>query len=167
MRYLQLLGLTLLAASPILWAQHHHSHGEAQLYLTYSNATLTIEFISPAMDILGFEGDASSKTQTEAIAKLQQTLRTADALFTLSGSECTLQSQHSKVTHAEHSEVTHAEHSEVQAHYQFTCDKEQAPAITLTLFDHFPSLHRVEGFAVIDKEQQYRELEKGSAHWKL
>ncbi len=159
MRYLQLFGLTLLAASPILWAQHHHSHGEAQLYLTYSNATLTIEFTSPAMDILGFEGDTSSKTQTEAIAKLQQTLRTGDTLFTLSGSECTLQSQHSN--------VTHAEHSEVQAHYQFTCDKKQAPAITLTLFDHFPSLHRVEGFAVIDKEQQYQELEKGSAHWKL
>ena len=159
MKYHLIALIAALLTTTAYAQQHHHTHGKAQLYLTYASSQLHVEFNSPAMDVLGFEGEPATDQQKQAVQQLKQTLSKPAALFTLGGNRCGLKSQHT--------DISQDHHSDVHASYQFTCEGEPAPDISLTLFDQFPSLHQVEVFAIINDKQQYRTLDANSEAWKF
>ena len=61
-----------------------HVHGHASLQLALEGSRLTLSLESPLEALLGFEHSPRNATEREAVRRLGQGLRQADALFTLS-----------------------------------------------------------------------------------
>ena len=77
------LPLCLIAAIPLANAQslESHVHGEATLNLVSGDRQLQVEFISPAMNLLGFERGPASDEETESLNTVIQDLQSAEWLL--------------------------------------------------------------------------------------
>ncbi len=76
------------AASGI--SQEAHVHGIAELFVVLEGEWLDIELHSPAMNLLGFEHQASSSEERAKINRVKDTLANADSLFQLGSAQCQL-----------------------------------------------------------------------------
>jgi hypothetical protein len=166
-----LLGVTgLLYASESEHEQHEaHVHGEARLLVALEADTLEIEFLSPAMNMVGFEHQPQTETQTQAVKAAIDTLKQPDLLFTLpSAAKCapvdieveTPLSRHDTDTH-EHSHKDES-HSDFTCHYHYRCgDTSRLESIETKLFEHFPGIHVLEVQSISSKGQQKLDLTPG------
>lgn len=123
--------------------RHHgaHEHGHGVLNIAIEGNNVEMEFETPAMDIVGFEHDPSTKEQHEAIEKATTTLsKDALSLFGLSkAAGCTIQKADVVRRHAdedhdeEHENYTKAEddhdgdedHSKTAKHDEYDHDHEE------------------------------------------
>ncbi len=96
--------LSLLA--PLAFAQQSaHVHGIATLNLAIEGDELEIEFVSPADNIVGFEHEASTSAERDAIKAAIAKLENATALFDLpAAAGCKLHEAEVRHTHDEHDE---------------------------------------------------------------
>ncbi|MEM8497162.1 MAG: DUF2796 domain-containing protein [Pseudomonadota bacterium] len=113
-----------------------HVHGAAEITLAMEGHTLEIMLTSPAISVLGFENQARSDAQLQAVADAEKTLSNGADLFDFSGTQCTLleadvdlsavqAEQQSQDEHHDHHSSAHKEpassHSDISAHYRFSC----------------------------------------------
>ncbi|MES9961187.1 MAG: DUF2796 domain-containing protein [Sedimenticola sp.] len=184
------LGVSLLALSisaTIAASEHDHEHeqheahvhGEATLLIALEGKALEIEFLSPAMNIVGFEHQPTDKAQYEAVESAMADLKKADMLFTLPGEAgCTLESveidsalagqeeeAHEHAHEHEH-EKEHEEevHSDFTGHYHFDCSNpDKISRIGVNIFEQFPGTEAIEVQSISKGGQQKIDLTPGNS----
>lgn len=145
-----------------------HTHGVANLTLAFENGTLEVQFESPAMSLLGFEHTPETPKQIETIEKAKTLLSSSMNVISIGGADCSSDkvsidilgpagqalihgsvhdqghSHHpSKQQHVEN-KPSSVSHSEVIALYGFDCtDNSQSPSVSISLFDHFSGLEKI------------------------
>ncbi|MCU7805702.1 MAG: DUF2796 domain-containing protein [Candidatus Thiodiazotropha sp. (ex Lucinoma borealis)] len=146
-----------------------HVHGEAQLFVAQEGNVLEIELLSPAMNIVGFEHQPSSKVQTQAVETAIATLKQPTRLFNLpSAAGCSVESAEAASPQAvhDHHEHDHQDHkhqdethSDFTGHYRFECSAiTQLEVIRIDLFKHFPGIERIEAQTVSNRGQHKIDL---------
>lgn len=91
--FVSVMGLGLIYGAAYVSAEQiathgAHEHGRAKLMLVAEKQQLTLQFESPAMNIVGFEHEAKTKEQKTLIREAVNTLAKADALFDIVGGQC-------------------------------------------------------------------------------
>ncbi|TQV70582.1 DUF2796 domain-containing protein [Exilibacterium tricleocarpae] len=149
-------------------AQKAHVHGTAVLTLAVEYKNLEIQFESPATNLVGFEHDASSPDEKQAVKQAEAILESSDLLFSFFGTSCEPEEttvdmagvtgdQHGHHDHSRgHNESTHSEstHSEIRAHYRFVCkDAESLKSVSTALFHRFPGIEAINAIWVSASQQ--------------
>lgn len=134
-----------------------HEHGAAQLNIAQDGRVITAEFVSPAINLVGFEHMARDADEEKAVRDAIALLEDGGSLFRFKGTECALESALVKAegllapvsgearhadehehehedeqhdTHASEHDGEHADeegHSEFEATYRFNCQSEDMP----------------------------------------
>ncbi|MES9834708.1 MAG: DUF2796 domain-containing protein [Candidatus Thiodiazotropha sp. DIVDIV] len=160
-----------LFASEVEHEQHgSHVHGEAQLLVAIEGDSLEIEFLSPAMNIVGFEHQPRNEAQIEAIASATDTLKRPDLLFTISpAAKCTAESievESPPVDHEMHDHGIHHHeeegHNDFTGHYHYKCtDIQQLERIGVELFKLFQGTEAIQAQTISKRGQQKIDLTPG------
>ncbi|WP_159084015.1 ZrgA family zinc uptake protein [Saccharobesus litoralis] len=100
-----------------------HVHGEAELMLVLEHNKLAIEITTPAANLVGFEYQASTKQEKQAVAKAQAYLRQANKVFTLTGGDCHLHHSHADFSSVLTSHDQHHDDHDKHAHDKQTHEK--------------------------------------------
>ncbi|WP_024600364.1 ZrgA family zinc uptake protein [Pseudoalteromonas sp. TAE56] len=118
-----------------------HVHGEGELLIAQEGSLLQMQFIIPAADALGFEHQAASSSDKNAINVLAQQLKNSSHAIDIKG-QCILQSTENSLahSHSEHDEHDEHDHHNVEATYNFNC-KTPVIGFSVTLFNLMPSLN--------------------------
>ena len=177
MKPLQLTLLASIAATP-LFAQETremdaHVHGVSTLELAIEDGMLELSLLSPGMDIVGFEYEASSDADKDAVEAAIRALLVPENVVTLpDAADCRLTEvlahlhsddhahedaddhMHEGENHAEGAEHDHEEgarHSEFHASYSFACaHPEELTTIGFPFFDTFENAQEIEAQYVTD-----------------
>ena len=146
--------------------QSAHVHGTAAINLAIEGEELEIEFVSPAGNIVGFEHEAVTPGERQAIRDAIEQLKEGHALFDLPhAASCSLHVADVKHGHQEEEDPTdgrghgaegddhdghgHTEekadstHSEFHAHYHYECDGSPITEIGVRLFEHWPRIEEI------------------------
>ena len=133
-----------------------HVHGAAELMLAAEGNRIEIILNVPAMSVVGFESQAVSAEQQQAVSDADALLRNPDQLFSLRGGQCGLEDtqvdfsaitgvsldtekehhteeeHHTDDEHAAHEHSTHEEaavdedHGDIAVQYHFNCNNSAA-----------------------------------------
>ena len=127
-----------------------HVHGAAELMLAAEGNRIEIILNVPAMSVVGFESQAVSAEQQQAVSDADALLRHPYQLFSLRGGQCVLEDtqvdfsaitgvsldteeeHHTDDEHAAHEHSTHEEaavdedHGDIAVKYHFNCDNSAA-----------------------------------------
>lgn len=187
-RLLLALPLTLLPLTAAMAADVHehgslgaHEHGVGRVDAVLEGQTLEFEFDSPAMNILGFEHEATSAEDKAKIVAARELLQKSHALFSVpEAAFCSVKSQKlesplfgDKVEDHDHDgdkkDGEHHEHSEIHGHYVFVCD---APGVITRLdltqiFKAFPATQKIMVQAVSPRGQFGTEATPSKASFKF
>ncbi|MCU7812851.1 MAG: DUF2796 domain-containing protein [Candidatus Thiodiazotropha sp. (ex Notomyrtea botanica)] len=175
-----ILSISLLASLNQLYAaesdheQHEaHVHGEAKLLVALEGNTLEVEFLSPAMNIVGFEHKPTKESQIHAVESAIMTLKQPNKLFGISSDagckpgsievESPL-AGHDEHNHSDeaHNDEQEGEHSDFTGHYHFLCtDTSQLKSIEITIFKQFPGTEVIEVQSISKQGQQKIDLTPG------
>ncbi|PAT41813.1 DUF2796 domain-containing protein [Vandammella animalimorsus] len=168
-------------------AQRPHVHGVAHLDVALEGKQLLLELTSPQADITGFEHEARSKQDKEALRKARQQLKQAASLFSPSAAAaCELKKvdidglehdhdhdhddhPHGKKRDHDHDHDDKHEHADVEVSYRFDCARPEAlEAIEVQLAKTFTSLHTIEVQLAMPQGQFQRTLKSGQTRlsWK-
>jgi hypothetical protein len=167
-----IFSLSLIIANGLAYGSEvhdAHTHGVANLTLAFENGVLEIQFESPAMSLLGFEHKPKTQEQIDTIEKTKALLSSSTNVISIGGASCSFKRvsvdilgpaghastyQHRQEHgHGDHdSDQQHVanesygvSHSEVSALYNFDCaDDEQLPFVTVSLFEHFSGLEKID-----------------------
>jgi len=137
-----------------------HEHGVGRLDIALDGKALEFELDSPAMNIVGFEHEATTDEDKAKLMAAREVLLKSQALFNLPEvARCAVASQrlesplfgdkadadHDDDENAKGAEHHH-EHSEIHAHYQFICDNASAlNTFDLTqIFKSFPATQKIQ-----------------------
>lgn len=125
MKSLILSAAAVLAASPLAAQETRelsaHVHGVSTLELAVEHGRVEMNLLSPGMDIVGFEYEASSEADKDAVdAAIRQLLRPEDVVTLPAAAECRLAEVlvhlHSGAHHHEGEEHMHAHEGEGHDH---------------------------------------------------
>lgn len=127
-RYAFKMLLVLLTGATIGWLsieaqaeEHHHHgahvHGIAHLNVALEGKNLYMEFVSPAANIVGFEHAPKNQAQREAVEAARETLKNAEAVFTLPPAAGARLVEASVVSEAEHNAHHDTEHGHEDEHH--------------------------------------------------
>lgn len=156
------LSLLLLVSSSSLYASEHehhaaHVHGEAKLLIAVEDNRLEIEFISPAMNIVGFEHLPVDEAQQRAVQSALETLKRPELLFSLEvAADCipvSVEVASPLAGHHMHADEEEG-HSDFTGHYQFQCAAaSRLERIDVELFKRFPGTEVIEVQSVSKRGQ--------------
>ncbi|MCX4028706.1 DUF2796 domain-containing protein [Endozoicomonas sp. SM1973] len=163
-----------------------HEHGHAQLNIAQEGSTVTMQFISPAMNIVGFEHQPKTEEQKTQVKQAIKQLENGNALFGFpEKAGCKLTSakvetalmeahddhddehgekeKHHKKDHHDdedhHDEHKEESHSEFEVEYSFSCSQpKQFHQLQVRLFETFKGIEEVRTQYISDKGQQGFEL---------
>jgi len=119
--------------------QQPHVHGAAQLLVVLEGGQLYIELHSPAMNLLGFEHEATTTGQKAVADSARNTLTDAEKLFQFRPGICHMTEQTVNVEtaletpddngntqrsdeHGEHAHEAHG-HRDIEARYRYRCEE--------------------------------------------
>ena len=145
-----------------------HVHGHATANATYESDVLNIELSFSSVDIFGFEHAPKNEKQHKKIAQSIAILEKANNLFQFKkNNACVIDTvdisseivESDANAHHEHEEHGHDDenneetHSDVTANYSFKCSENALESIEFIMFDHFPTLEKIEVQFISDKHQ--------------
>ena len=139
-----------------------HEHGTARLMLAIEGNVLEMEFISPAMNLVGFEHQPANPQQRKVVHQAIETLKAADRIFILpKQAACKLLEAEVETGLAtdghEHGKESHAE---FHTHYHFRCNNiAELKQIDVQLFSHFPATHELDVEMITGSGQKAVELD--------
>lgn len=138
--------LTLCGGGNHILAQElsSHVHGSAELNVAIAGNQLQLEFISPAMNLFGFERAPSSAAEAELIERIMSELLTAewlvgDALSHCKASLVALESPEFTHNHSHGDES----HGNLRAQYRFDCPIKLANELSLNAFFSFEGIREI------------------------
>ncbi len=158
-----------------------HVHGLSNLALAIEENVIEMEFSSPAINLVGFEHQATTQQDIEMIKRAKLKLQQYNELYTFIGARCSIESSsinvsnilddnpknsnktHEDKHHHEHSHNDESDtHSEVIANYRFSCKNlTTLKSIKVSLFEYFSSIDKVNAMWVTDEGQGSVILDKG------
>ena len=182
--------LLLLFLIAKVHAEEAHIHGLATLTLALEGNSLEIEFESPAANLVGFEHQAESAKEKQAVKAAEVILGiTCNAIFIFwqrlsvkrCGSGYIRAEEEDHDDHGHHHEHHHSSHddhkghsdksdshSEIKAHYHFSCNQEkQLESVSTALFSQFPGIENINAMWVTDTVQGSKILAPNSAEFSL
>lgn len=167
-----LLSSILFIATPAISSEQHHEHrehgahehGKAVLNVALDGQKLFIELESPAMNIVGFEHEAHSQEDKQAVNKATKLLHQGEALFVLPNkAQCQLVDIDIDSELLEHNDHEghddHDGHSEFHAQYEFACKTMSAlNNINLQILHTFEGIHELKVQLISDHGQSTSEM---------
>lgn len=136
-----------------------HQHGQAQLNIAIEKNEIEVEFLSPAMNLLGFEYKPSSTEDKRQFVKTLTTLRKGEELFLLKSCQLKESDIHSTlietahvddhsghkrdVSEHDHDSAHKDNHSDFSVHYHFHCPDGVPDRVQTDLFMQFSGLESV------------------------
>ncbi|HEX8593694.1 MAG TPA: DUF2796 domain-containing protein [Pseudomonas sp.] len=151
-----------------------HEHGVGRLDVALEGKTLEFELDSPAMNIVGFEHEATSTEDKAKVLAAREILLKPNALFSMpEAAQCSVTSLKLESPlfgdkpdaedhdHDDHAKVEgHEAHSEIHGRYTFACN---APAVLKTLdlsqiFKSFPATQKLQVQLISPKGQSGAEV---------
>lgn len=184
-----LLGQTAGAGQESFRQHGAHVHGVGQLNVALEGDRLWMEFISPSINIVGFEHSPGTHEQKQIIDNAIQTLRDPEQVFAFAPEagcrmttvdvETTILKEghhkrddghhaHEEEKRHDHGEHNEEAHSEFQATYEFQCTKpDRLEYIDVLLFERFAGTEEIEAQIIGPGGQRSAELTPGSARLRL
>lgn len=178
--------LQLTAGGNVAVAQglDSHVHGEAELNVALVDQQLQIEFISPAMNLLGFERAPTTDEETESLNTVITELLTGgawllgDALSSCAASTLSFEGpQYDEAAHEhehddDHEHEEHDDHEHEGGHdgegseahadfhvqYLYDCPSEPGREFRLTVFDNYSGIEQVTVQWIAGRQQGFAEL---------
>ncbi len=146
-----------------------HEHGVGSLNLVVDGDEVSVELVSPADNLLGFEYLPTTDADKAKVAALRTQLNQAEALFVFPASAgCSLEEVElesplfdaiADAHEHEHAEKSTEAHSDIQVHFHFTCTQAaELDQIQVALFSAFPGTERLLLQAIGPRGQQGGEL---------
>ncbi len=131
-----------------------HVHGHASANVSYEGDVLNVALSFSSTDIFGFEHKPKTEEQHKKIEQSAFILEHANNLFLFNKpNACKLNSvninseiiDHDTNVHHVHEAHDHDDtHSDVNAKYLFNCSDNELESIEYLIFDHFPTLEKIE-----------------------
>lgn len=158
-----------------------HVHGVSDLTIVVDKNLVEINFVSPTLNLMGFEGRAQNKEQLKAVELTRQKLMQYDKLFSFSNSRCVMaksslnmpdlspektdehhhHGDHSHDHGHSHEELIGRQHTDITAMYLYRCDNiAQLSSISVELFDMFPDTEKINAQWIIKSKQGAATLTK-------
>jgi len=144
--------------------QKAHVHGIAELLVVLEGEQLDIELLSPAMNLLGFEHQASTPEQQALVQNAKNTLADTNNLFTFGSAQCQLidldvdvsrmrdeSVHHDEESHDEEYETNHHDrheepgHNDIEARYRYRCERPNTlDSLTTSIATAFPGIESLQ-----------------------
>ena len=177
------LMLILIAGSSRALAQgaDSHVHGNAELNVVLMGQQLQVEFVSPAINLLGFERPPNTDEETATLNNTIEQLQRGGWLIEAFPTTCQLSteefeapvydehesSEHdhehesSEHDHEHESGDHHAEaHSNFRVTYLYDCDSAPRKQLKMLAFDHYSGVETLTVQWIADQKQGYARLNK-------
>lgn len=166
--------LLFVAASANTLAQNtaSHVHGNADLNVVLIERQLQIEFVSPAVNLLGFEHPPVTEEESivlkDAITQLQQSGWligdiSATCQISVQTFEAPIFNEHGHDEEHEHdSEHDSDAHSDFRVQYLYNCQTAPPTALQILAFDHYSGIETLTVQWIADQKQGYAKLNRES-----
>ncbi|WP_116366965.1 ZrgA family zinc uptake protein [Parahaliea mediterranea] len=164
---------------------HAHVHGIAELLVALEGEQLHIELLSPAVNMVGFEGAADSPERQVAMNNAREILQDAGKLFQIGRGECRLAAHevdfgslvassgaHQADQDGEQNDGKHRKqdhqvrtHSDIRASYQYFCEQpKDLESVSVRLHSHFPGIQSVQAQWIVNGRQDMATLDNSQVH---
>ena len=183
-----LLGLTAMPLQKSVIAQElgSHVHGLTELNLVIANQNVQIEFISPAINLLGFERASNSPEENKLFNEVLEDLQAAEWLLGDQLRDCQMSTpvfeapefgshemseEHEEHEH-EHEEHEHeyenhehetGDHADFRVQYLFDCRSAPPSNFTVTAFDRFVGIEEISVRWIVGRQQGVSNLTPSNA----
>lgn len=197
MTSLKIALLATVAAAPLMAQEHRemdaHVHGVSTLEIAVEGGIVELNLLSPGIDLVGFEYEASTAEDKDAVETAIKQLLRVDEIFALpDAAECRLtevlahlhtgehddhDEEEEHEDHDEHEDHEEGEmhedgdeggHNEFHAHYLISCDHPEAlTTIDFPFFEQFPNAQEIEVEYVTDAGAGAAEIERDATELAL
>jgi len=181
-----LLGLTAMPLQKSVIAQElgSHVHGLTELNLVITNQNVQIEFISPAINLLGFERASNSPEENKLFNEVLEDLQTAEWLLGDQLRDCQMSTpvfeapefgshemsegheehehEHDEHEHEDHEHET-GDHADFRVQYLFDCRSAPPSNFTVTAFDRFVGIEEISVRWIVGRQQGVSNLTPSNA----
>ncbi len=176
-----LLGLTAMQLQKSVLAQElgSHVHGLTELNVVIANQNVQIEFISPAINLLGFERASNSPEESKLFNEVLEDLQAAEWLLGDQLKDCQMSTPvfeapefashemsegHEEHEH-EHEEHEHeaSDHADFRVQYLFDCQSAPPSDLNVTAFDRFMGIEEISVRWIVGRQQGVSNLTKNNA----
>jgi len=148
-----------------------HQHGQALLNVVRMERSLQLEFISPAINLLGFESAPATAEQRARLVAVADLLRDGRWLLGDALDDCAMRlnaleppqfdSADSGSGHGEHG------HVDYRVEYLYECPDTPAAELSITAFAHFPGIERIRVQWLAGRSQGLSELSTGNPQLRM
>ena len=175
------LGLTAIQLQKSVLAQEvgSHVHGLTELNVVIVNQNVQVEFISPAINLLGFERASSSPEESQLFNEVIEDLRAAEWLLGDQLEDCQMSTPvfeapefgshemsegHEEHEH-EHEDHEHetGDHADFRVQYLFDCRSAPPSNFTVTAFDRFVGIEEISVRWIVGRQQGASNLTPSNA----
>tara|TARA_Y100001934_G_scaffold212220_1_gene251195 strand:+ start:1047 stop:1649 length:603 start_codon:yes stop_codon:yes gene_type:complete len=181
-----LLELTAMPLQKSVIAQElgSHVHGLTELNLVIANQNVQIEFISPAINLLGFERASNSPEENKLFNEVLEDLQAAEWLLSDQLEDCQMSTpvleapefgshemsegheehehEHGEHEHEDHEHVT-GDHADFRVQYLFDCRSAPPNNFTVTAFDRFVGIEEISVRWIVGRQQGASNLTPSNA----
>tara|TARA_B000000565_G_scaffold42785_1_gene28474 strand:- start:622 stop:1224 length:603 start_codon:yes stop_codon:yes gene_type:complete len=181
-----LLGLTAMPLQKSVIAQElgSHVHGLTELNLVITNQNVQIEFISPAINLLGFERASNSPEENKLFNEVLEDLQAAEWLLSDQLEDCQMSTpvfeapefgshemsegheehehEHDEHEHEDHEHET-GDHADFRVQYLFDCRSAPPSNFTVTAFDRFVGIEEISVRWIVGRQQGVSNLTPSNA----
>ena len=180
------LGLTAIQLQKSVLAQElgSHVHGLTELNVVIVNQNVQIEFISPAINLLGFERASNSPEENKLFNQVLEDLRAVEWLLGDQLEDCQMSTpvfeapefgshemsegheehehEHEEHEHENHEHET-GDHADFRVQYLFDCRSAPPSNFTVTAFDRFVGIEEISVRWIVGRQQGVSNLTPSNA----
>ena len=174
--FVPLFAFFMLRTGSLVIAQEtgSHVHGLTELNIVVVSRDLQIEFVSPAMNLLGFERQSTSPEETELLNEVVSKLQTAEWLVGNTLDNCQMSTpvfeapsfggheEHESHEGHEGHEDEFETHADFRVQYLFNCLSAPPAEIVVTAFDHFNGIEEISARWIVGRQQGLSQLTRGN-----
>ncbi len=170
--------LTGLWSLPTVFAQVAHQHGVAELNLVREGQAVQIEFLSPGVNLLGFERMPATSKEWILLATVAEDLEAGAWLLGEQLNSCDMRIDAMEIPsfivgtddhaghdhgdahggHVDHDEASQIDHLDFRVQYTFKCADSLPSQLEITAFTNFPGIERIKVQWFITGRPGYSEL---------
>jgi len=171
-----LLGLTAMQLQKSVIAQElsSHVHGLTELNVVIANQNVQIEFISPAINLLGFERASNSPEESRLFNEVIEELQAAEWLLGDQLKDCQMSTpvfeapefeshemseghedhehEHNDHGHEDHEHEAN-DHADFRVQYLFDCQSAPPSNFSVTAFDRFVGIEEISVRWIVGRQQ--------------
>ena len=171
-----LLGLTAMQLQKSVIAQElgSHVHGLTELNVVIANQNVQIEFISPAINLLGFERASNSPEESKLFNEVLEDLQAAEWLLGDQLKDCQMSTpvfeapefeshemseghedhehEHNDHGHEDHEHEAN-DHADFRVQYLFDCQSAPPSNFSVTAFDRFVGIEEISVRWIVGRQQ--------------